>query len=68
MEFIIIVLTKHKMLYVQIHISRLQIKKWRKCTMSKRFWNWVKNEDTRTLYLDGAIAEESWLGDGATRS
>ncbi len=31
----------------------------------KKFWNWVKNEtsETRTLYLDGAIAEESWLGD-----
>ena len=29
-----------------------------------RWWNWVKNEDNiRTLYLDGAIAEESWLGD-----
>ncbi len=34
--------------------------------MNKRFWNWVKNEDTRTLYLDGAIAEESWLGDEIT--
>lgn len=30
----------------------------------KKFWNWVKNEasETRTLYLDGAIAEETWLG------
>ena len=35
--------------------------------MHKRFWNWVKNEDgIRTLYLDGAIAEESWLGDEVT--
>jgi ATP-dependent Clp protease protease subunit len=34
--------------------------------MNKKFWNWVKNEDTRTLYLDGAIAEESWLGDEIT--
>ena len=34
--------------------------------MSRKFWNWVKNEDTRTLYLDGAIAEETWLGDEVT--
>lgn len=35
--------------------------------MHKKFWNWVKNEDGfRTLYLDGAIAEESWLGDEVT--
>ena len=26
----------------------------------RHFWNWVKNEDaTRTLYLEGVIAEES---------
>lgn len=35
--------------------------------MHKKFWNWVKNEDSsRTLRLDGAIAEESWLGDEVT--
>lgn len=35
--------------------------------MHRKFWNWVKNEDgVRTLYLDGAIAEESWLGDEVT--
>ena len=35
--------------------------------MHRKFWNWVKNEDgSRTLYLDGAIAEESWLGDEVT--
>lgn len=35
--------------------------------MSKKFWNWVKNEDTRrTLYLEGAIAEETWYGDEVT--
>lgn len=34
--------------------------------MNKKFWNWVKNEDGRTLYLDGAIAEETWLGDEIT--
>jgi ATP-dependent Clp protease protease subunit len=33
----------------------------------RRFWNWGRNEDgSRTLYLDGAIAEESWLGDEIT--
>lgn len=35
--------------------------------MHRKFWNWVRNEDgARTLYLDGAIAEESWLGDEVT--
>ena len=29
----------------------------------KRFWNWVKNEGERTLYLDGYIAPESWFED-----
>lgn len=28
-----------------------------------KFWNWVKNEDGRTLYLDGYIAQESWWDD-----
>ena len=34
----------------------------------KKFWNWVKDEDsgTRTLYLDGIIAEESWFDDDVT--
>ena len=35
----------------------------------KRFWNWVKDEtdpDARTLYLSGAIAEESWFEDDVT--
>lgn len=34
----------------------------------KRFWNWIKNEDSgeRTLYLEGAIAEETWWGDEVT--
>ena len=33
----------------------------------KRFWNWVKNEDeTRTLFLEGVIAEESWFEDDVT--
>ncbi len=31
----------------------------------KKFWNWIKNEDTgqRELWLDGVIAEESWFDD-----
>ncbi|UAC48682.1 Clp protease ClpP [Bacillus aquiflavi] len=32
----------------------------------KKFWNWIKNDDGRTLYLDGVIAEESWFGDEVT--
>ncbi|NTW70671.1 MAG: Clp protease ClpP [Eubacteriaceae bacterium] len=34
--------------------------------MNKKFWNWVKNEEGRTLYLDGAIANETWFGDEVT--
>lgn len=34
--------------------------------MSKKFWNWVKNEDVRTLYFDGYIAQESWIEDDIT--
>ena len=33
----------------------------------RHFWNWVRNEDdTRTLYLEGVIAEESWFADNIT--
>lgn len=35
----------------------------------KRFWNWIRDEtnpDERTLYLEGAIAEESWFEDDVT--
>lgn len=34
----------------------------------KRFWNWLKNEETgqRDLWLEGPIAEESWFGDEVT--
>ncbi len=32
----------------------------------QKFWNWVKNEDTRCLTLNGVIAEESWWGDEVT--
>lgn len=28
-----------------------------------KFWNWVKNEEGRTLYFDGYIAKESWYED-----
>jgi len=35
--------------------------------MNKKFWKWVRNEaGERTLYLEGAIAEETWLGDEVT--
>lgn len=34
--------------------------------MHKRFWNWVRNENGRTLFLDGPIAEETWFGDEIT--
>ncbi|MDD2395820.1 MAG: ATP-dependent Clp protease proteolytic subunit [Sphaerochaeta sp.] len=34
----------------------------------KKFWNWVRDEDTgeRTLYLCGVIAESSWFDDDIT--
>ena len=34
----------------------------------KKFWNWIKNEDTgqRELWMDGVIAEESWFDDDIT--
>ena len=34
----------------------------------KKFWNWVRDETTksRTLYLNGPIAEETWWGDEQT--
>lgn len=33
----------------------------------KKFWNWARDADeTRTLYLHGAIAEESWFEDDVT--
>lgn len=34
--------------------------------MKKKFWNWVTSDESRTLYLDGAIAEETWYGDEIT--
>lgn len=34
--------------------------------MSRKFWNWLKNEQDRTLFLDGYIAEDSWFEDDIT--
>lgn len=34
--------------------------------MSKKFWNWVKNESGRTLYFDGYIAQDSWYDNDIT--
>ncbi|MBP2028701.1 ATP-dependent Clp protease protease subunit [Acetoanaerobium pronyense] len=34
--------------------------------MKRKFWNWVSSDDGRTLYLDGAIADETWFGDEVT--
>ena len=40
--------------------------------MTRKFWNWVKNEapdsfgNKRTLYLDGEISDETWFGDEVT--
>ena len=36
---------------------------------NKHFWNWVRDEtepESRTLYLNGVIAEESWFSDEVT--
>jgi ATP-dependent Clp protease protease subunit len=34
----------------------------------KKFWNWVRDEDSeeRTLYLNGVISDETWWGDEIT--
>lgn len=34
--------------------------------MKRKFWNWADTDEGRTLYLDGAIAEETWFGDEIT--
>lgn len=34
--------------------------------MKRKFWNWIKNEDTRTLFLNGEISNETWYGDEVT--
>ena len=32
----------------------------------KKFWNWVKNEGSRSLYFDGYISQDSWFDDDIT--
>ena len=37
--------------------------------ISKHFWSWIRDEtepESRTLYLNGVIAEESWFSDEVT--
>src|SRR6056297_1045568 len=34
--------------------------------MKRKFWNWVKNEGERTLFLNGEISDETWYGDEIT--
>ncbi len=34
--------------------------------MKKKFWNWVKNDTGRTLFLNGQISDETWYGDEVT--
>ncbi|WP_040210845.1 head maturation protease, ClpP-related [Clostridium polynesiense] len=34
--------------------------------MKRKFWNWVKNEGGRTLFLNGEISDETWYGDEVT--
>lgn len=34
--------------------------------MKRKFWNWVKNEGERTLFLNGEISDETWYGDEVT--
>ena len=40
--------------------------------MTRKFWNWVRNEEPDsfgsdcTLYLDGEISDETWFGDEVT--
>ena len=36
---------------------------------NKHFWSWIRDEtepESRTLYLNGVIAEESWFSDEVT--
>jgi len=34
--------------------------------MKRKFWNWVKNEGERDLFLNGEISDETWYGDEVT--
>jgi len=34
--------------------------------VKRKFWNWVKDEGERTLFLNGEISDETWYGDELT--
>ncbi|MBW8382221.1 MAG: Clp protease ClpP [Youngiibacter sp.] len=34
--------------------------------MKRKFWNWMESDESRTLYLEGAIANETWYEDDIT--
>ena len=34
--------------------------------MKRKFWNWVRNEGERTLFLNGEISDETWYEDEVT--
>lgn len=34
--------------------------------MKHKFWNWVRNDAGRTLFLNGEISDETWFGDEVT--
>lgn len=34
--------------------------------MKRKFWNWIRNEGERTLFLNGEISDETWFGDEVT--
>ena len=39
--------------------------------MKRKFWNWTENQEeggpeTRTLFLNGEISDETWYGDEVT--
>ncbi|SFS05952.1 head maturation protease, ClpP-related [Anaeromicropila populeti] len=34
--------------------------------MKRKFWNWVRDEGERTLFLNGEISDETWFGDEVT--
>lgn len=34
--------------------------------MKRKFWNWVRDDNGSTLYLNGEISDETWFGDEVT--
>lgn len=34
--------------------------------MKRKFWNWLNNDDSRTIFLNGEISDETWYGDEVT--